>query len=282
MKRYFFLLLILTFYSATSQDIIVTTANDTISCKITTVTNAYIDFSVFDKSGILLVSDRIQASQVKYFEYGQPQMEKPTTSEIKKEDRFVLDEFKPSTIRLALNTGFTYQLGGYKGAPSEYKQQVQSLWNLGSDFHYFLSKNVGIGAKYNYIFTGAEADFDPNIYGISSIRDEEIRFSYTAVSLLYRNFLYDDQIMHYFISGGIVKYKTDGLIDGNHFYESGDTFGVVLGVVYDFLLAENFGIGVGAEVNIARLSEIERDGVILPADFSLTRIDLTVGLRLLK
>ena len=263
---------------------IVTNANDTINCKITNVTNAFIDFSIYDKSGILLVSDRIQASRVKYFAYGQQQTESKyqPIPEIKKEDRFVLDEFEPATVRLALNTGYTYQFGGYRGWPSSYRKQLQSLWNVAGDFHYFLSENVGLGVKYNYTFTKAEDDFDPNIYGISSIRDEEIRFAYAAVSLMYRNFLYDDQIMHYFISGGIIQYKTDGLIDGDQFYESGDTFGVVFGVVYDFLISESFGVGVGAEINIARLSEIEKDGKIQPVDFSLTRVDLTLGLRFLK
>ncbi|WP_370086170.1 hypothetical protein [Ekhidna sp.] len=284
MKRYFFLLLILGFYSASSQDIIVTNASDTINCKITKVTNSYIDFSIFDKSGILLVSDRIQTSRVKHFEYGQSQTEnqQPSTPTIKKEDRFVLEEFEPSMVRLALSTGYTYQFGGYRGWPSSYRKQLQSLWNVGGEFHFFLSENVGVGAKYNYTFTKADADLDPNIYGISSIRDEEIRFSYAAISLMYRDFLYDDQIMHYFISGGLIQYKTDGLIDGDQFYESGDTFGVVLGIVYDFLLTENFGIGVGAEVNIARLSEIEKDGRTIPTDFSLTRVDLTLGMRFLK
>lgn len=285
MKHYLILLIVIFgFHHGNSQDVIITKAGDTINCKITRVTDEFIHFSVFDQGGILLVRSRIPVSQIKQFKQGESKAEKqsPIPPAIREEDRFILDEFDPSSFRLSLNTGYTYQFGGYEGWTSSYKKQVKSLWNFGSELHYFLSDDIGVGAKFNYIFTKAADEFDPQIYTISSIQDERIRFTYIALSFMYRNFLYDDQVVHYFIAGGIIKYRTDGLIDGNSFYENGDTFGFVLGVTYDFLLSENFGVGVGAEVNIARLTEIETGGAIQPVDFSLTRFDLTLGLRLFK
>ncbi|WP_420578588.1 hypothetical protein [Ekhidna sp.] len=286
MKQFFYsLILLLVCHLAQSQDVIVTNEGDTIDCKITRITNEFIHFSVFDESGFLLIRSRLPKTQIQHYHQGEEQgtMDVVSSSpEIKEEDRFVITEFNPASFRLAVNTGYTYQFGGYEGWPDSYQQQLKSLWNLGADFHYFLSDNLGVGLKYNYIFTNAEEDFDPTIYPISTIRDERIRFSYAAISLMYRNFLYDDQVIQYFIAGGIVNYKTDGLVDGSKFYEEGDTFGLAIGVTYDFLFTENFGMGAGVEVNVAKLTEINTSRGPALVDFSLTRVDLTLGIRLYK
>lgn len=228
---------------------------------------------------------RLPLSEVESYEQSDFETEVETNQnepEITDQNRLILPDFKLAKFRLSLNAGYTYQFGGYEAWPDSYQKQLQSLWNLGGDFHYFPSEVFGLGIKYNHIFTKADQDFDPQRYGISSIRDEKIRFSYAALSLMYRNILADDQMIQYFIAGGFIQYKTDGLLDGNPYNERGDTFGVALGVTYDFLVTENFGIGAGAEINIANLSEIESNGAVIPVDFSITRIDLTVGLRFLK
>ncbi|WP_424961174.1 hypothetical protein [Ekhidna sp.] len=286
MKHFLFaLILLLVSYGAHSQDIIVTKDGDTITCQITRVSDDFIHFSVFDKSGILLMRSRLPLSEVESYEQTdiEPDVESNSNEPgLNEQNRLILPDFKLATFRLALNAGYTYQFGGYEAWPDSYQKQLQSLWNVGGDFHYFPSEVFGVGIKYNYIFTKAEQDFDPQRYGISSIRDEKIRFSYAALSLMYRNILADDQMIHYFIAGGFVQYKSDGLLDGNPYNERGDTFGVALGVAYDFLVTESVGIGAGAEINIANLSEIESNGTVIPVDFSITRIDLTVGLRFLK
>ncbi|MEQ8903801.1 hypothetical protein [Ekhidna sp.] len=291
----FFLAFTLAFHCAKSQDIIVTTEQDTISCRITRITNEFIHFSVFDKrSGILLMQSRLPLTHIAYHNQAKPEdnpsdpddeVEAIETRPIRDEDRFILEDFEPASFRLSLNTGYTYQLGGYQGLPSSYKKQMQSLWNFGSEFHYFVSENIGLGVKYNHIYTHANEDFQPpysTAFGFTNLRDERIRFNYLGLSASYRNFFYDDQVVNYFIAGGIVRYRTDGKGDGVPFYQEGDTFGFVLGFSYDFLLVENFGVGLGAEVNIARLSEFDNNGTVVPADFSLTRVDFTIGLRLFK
>lgn len=279
------LILLMVSYSVQSQDVIITQSGDTIECKITRVSAEFIHFSVFDKSGILLMRSRLPMSEVQSYNKtdSDPPVQSPSdVSVLEDDDRLILEDFDLAILRLSLNAGFTYQLGGYESWPDSYQKQLQSLWNLGGELHYFPSEAFGLGVKYNHIFTEAEQDLDPLRYGISTIRDERVRFSYAALSLMYRNLLSDDQVIQYFIAGGFINYKTDGLIDGNAYNERGDTFGVALGVAYDFLVTENFGIGAGAEINIANLSEIESNGTVIPVDFSLTRIDLTIGLRFLK
>ncbi|MEP1033248.1 hypothetical protein [Ekhidna sp.] len=287
MKRYLFLfVLLLVFHCATAQDIIVTSEGDTIDCKITRITSEFIHFSVIDKSGVLLMRSRLPLSKVTHYEQSDPNDKGNLKTESEsREPEVYVDESEPATFRLSLNTGYTYQLGGYEGMPDTYKKQVQSLWNFGGEFNYFLSEKIGVGVKYNRIQTKANEDFVPpfsTAFGFSSLRDERIRFSYVGLSLLFRNFYYDDQVMNYFISGGMIRYRTDGFGDGIPFYQKGDTFGLVLGVSYDFILVKNFGLGFGAEINFARLSEFDNNGTIVISDFSLTRLDLTIGIRLFQ
>ncbi|MEO9485492.1 MAG: hypothetical protein ABJG47_18675 [Ekhidna sp.] len=288
MRRHFiFSILVFAFAFANAQDVIVTTEGDSIECKITQISDDFIDFSVFDKSGILLLKSSLPLSKVKYYNRIETGVKDDTLRivELKEEDRIILEDFEPASFRLTLNTGYTYQFGGYDGLPNSYKKQMQSLWNFGGELYYFLSENIGVGAKYNHIRTEANEDFVPpfnTVFGFSSLRDERIKFSYMGLAIAYRNFLYDDQVVNYFISGGIIKYRTDGFGDGVPFYQEGDTFGVAVGVSYDFILMKSFGLGFGAEINIARLSELDNNGAMVLADFSLTRVDVTMGIRLFK
>ena len=284
------LILLVVSYCVHSQDIIVTKDGDTITCQITRVSDDFIHFSVFDRSGILLMRSRLPLSEVESYEQSDFETEVETNQkkpEITEQNRLILPDFKLAKFRLSLNAGYTYQFGGYEGTPASYKRQLQSLWNLGAGIDYFPIESFGIGVRYNRAFTKANHDFDPPIQiepgvFITELRDESIRFNYVALSLLYRELLDDDQMMYYFLSAGLISYKSDFKGDGMSFYQSGETIGVVFGICYDFKLADSYGMGMGLEVNLARLTELDNNGVIYRADFPLSRIDLTIGLRLFK
>lgn len=268
-----------------AQDTIVTVEQDTISCKITRVSNEFVHFTVFDKTGIVLMRSRLPLSKIQQYEQTESQRDPIVSNEsVAKEEKELLsyEEERPSKIRVGLNTGYTYQFGGYEGLPATYKNQLQSLWNFAGEANYFVSKHIGLGARYSYIFTKANEDLDPRIFGFSQLRDEKVNFTYLALSLMYRKFFYEDQIINYFVSGGIINYRTDGLGDGVPFYQEGDTFGFAFGFSYDLLLTEHIGMGIGAEANIATLRSFIHNGVSVPADFKLNRLDITLGLRLFK
>ena len=282
-----FLIIVLVSFLGHSQDTIITYEGDTIDCKITRVTTEFIHFTVYDQSGIVLMRSRLPLNTIQYYEQSDEEQVDGSNNppKLDEQEKFILEDYKPPKFRLSFNTGYTYQLGGYDGLPESYKTQLQSLWNIGSDFHYFPSNKIGLGFKVNHIFTEANQDFEPPIstsFGFSSLRDEQVRFTYYAVSILYRNLIYGDQAIHYFLAGGLVNYRTDLLGDGVAFYQEGDTFGMTFGLLYDFMLLENLGLGVGVEALIANLSEFDNNGIIVPADFNISRIDLSIGIRLYK
>ncbi|GAB4242270.1 MAG: hypothetical protein Tsb0034_19640 [Ekhidna sp.] len=284
MKRYLTLLVFLFLsYCGLSQDTIVTVEGDTIECQITRISETFIHFSVIDKSGVLLMRSRLPLSKIQTYDRVSQLESEAAEERVEPPERLAYtDAYSPPNIRVAVNGGFTYQFGGYEGLPKPYKDKMQLLWNLGGEAHYYLFETFGVGVKYAHIFTKLDHEFEPPFYGpfgLTEIKDERIRFDYYGLSLAYRTERYSDQHIQYFLSGGMIKYKTEGTGDGVPFYQEGETLGVILGVTYDFLLTNHIGVGFGTEVTLAKLTELNSNGFVSPANFSISRIDLAIGLR---
>lgn len=277
----------LSFHFGNSQDIIVTTEGDTIECEITRISEEFIHFSVFDKGGGILMRSRLPLDGVQYYQQSEDTDEIPDkeNTEMEMEESFLSESYDPPTFRFALSSGYTYQFAGYENLPNSYKNQLQSLWNIGGDLQYFPSENFGFGLKYIRLSTNANEDFEPpysNAFGFSKLRDEKVRFNYFGISFILRNSLSLDQFIHYYISGGLLNYRSDLEGDGTPYYQEGDTFGFVFEVSYDFNLVENFGVGIGAKVTIANMYEFDNNGTQVNADFELSRVDVSIGLLLFK
>ena len=267
-----------------AQDTIITTQGDTLECKITRVTDEFIHFSVFDRSGVLLMRSRIPISGVT--SYVQTETDSSDNSDTKNEefDPSFYEQREPDFVRLAISSGYTYQFGGYEGLPQTYVSKITSLWNIGAELHLFTSENFGIGLKYNRIATPVSHQFIPPLITffdtISNI-EEDVRFSYLALSLMGRQILDNpNHIIYFEASGGIVNYNDNGTIDGTSFFESGDAFGLALGVGYDYAINSYFGLGLKIEVNLATLNSLNLNGTnVTGTDFNVSRIDFTAGIR---
>lgn len=269
-----------------AQDTIVTTAGDTIACKITRVSTSFIHFSVFDKSSVLLMRSRLPLSTIQFYEQADDQTAESPLAEPEPEiiSNVYYEDALPS-FRLATNGGFTYQFGGYDRLPQSYRTKAQTLWNVGGEFHYFLSDKIGVGIRYTHYTTSIDHEFEAlTPQGIRNIRleGETIRFNHLGLGMIYRFMIYDDRSINYFMSSGLINYRTSGLIDGNYFEELGEAFCITAGISYDFFLSDHFGVGLGAEVTIAKISEIEYNGAPVNVDFPISRIDLVLGLRLFQ
>ena len=286
MKHLFVIIIfLLTIGASYSQDLIVTNQGDSIACKITKVSEQYVHFTVYDGTGLILTRSRLPLSEVASYSQTEEESEgtPPPEQEVKREDLFVLDSYSIPNFRLGINAGFTYQFGGYDGLPQSYKNQVQTLWGFGGELDYFFqSSNVGIGIKYHYTFTRANQDFLLVDGSILELRDELIQFNFLGVSAILRKISADDQAIHFYVTGGTLLYRSDYLFDGVSFNEEGDTFGGGFGVGYDYRLSERFGVGISLDLLLAQLSQIAFNGNPVNFDFDVSRIDLTVGLRMYK
>jgi len=286
MKQLFVIVIFfLTIGASYSQDLIVTNQGDSIECKITKVSEQYVHFTVYDGTGLILTRSRLPLSEVASYAQAEDASEAtpPPEQEIKREDLFVLDSYSIPNFRLAVNSGFTYQFAGYDGRPNSYKNQVQTLWGFGGELDYFFPRtNVGIGFKYHYAFTRANEDFLLVDGSILELRDELIQFNYYGIAIILRKIASDDQVIQFHLTGGTLLYRSDYLLDGVPFNEEGDTFGGGFGVGYDYRLSERFGVGISLDLMLAQLSQIAFNGNPVNLDFDVSRIDLTVGLRIYK
>lgn len=280
------LLLIL---SAKGQDTIITNKGDTIFCKITRLSEQYIHYLIVEQS----LRSRIPRDQVQSFTQAVEEIPKKETinavstpigaqePEVEEPSFSPLDEFEDLNIwRFALNGGYTYQFGGYSEHPSDYQKQVRSLFNFGGEAHYFTSSTFGFGLKFNRISTGTSAE---TLFNVTDVQ-ETISFTYVAFSLINRQAsVYDDNLLYYEVSAGLISYLDDGFINGFPYEEKGRTLGVNFEIGYDFLINSSYAVGANLGVNIAHLNNLTVNGTNIPnADFGLSRVDLTIGVRMFK
>jgi len=264
---------------AKGQDQIITKAGDTINCKITRISSDYIHFQIDDSTGP--IRSRIEKDKVlSYFQKEEPTL--PTINspvEEKQDDALARfgESIESHKLRVGLNTGFTYQFGGYEGRPKSYTQQIRTLWNFGGELHYMVWSSVGIGVKYNRISTKVD-DINNGFHFI-----EDVRFQFLALSVLLGRPGRESGDVHYVISGGRLSYRDDGTIDGQNFFEEGETIGISLEMGYDFELSSDFAAGINLGLTVARINELDVPaGTITGVAFDVSRIDLTVGIRYLK
>ena len=278
-----------------AQDYIVPASNDTIYCKITRISDSYLHYSVESEVGT--TRTRIKQENVQTFFQAVPFVEE--------EPEPVEEEYNPHIItqepgvelppdvklrqfgggdresfRIGLQGQFGYQFAGYEGSEKAYTKQVRTLWGFGAEAHYFLNRGLGFGIRYNRISTPASGE---NIVanGVSLNQlDEQITFTYTAVSMLNRRdgFGKNDKT-YYGVSVGFVKYHNEGSINLTPFYEEGRTLAIALDGGYDYAITSKFGIGIGASLNIARLSEIDTNTGTAFGSFDVSRFDITFGVR---
>ncbi len=289
-KILFFLLVSISCLIAKGQDQIITKAGDTLNCKITRISSGYIHFQISDATGP--IRSRIERSNVlSFYQAEEPQQpqgqigDPKTEEEVGISDRFA-DLIESNRFRIVLNTGFTYQFGGYENHPTSYARQLRTFVHLGADIQFFPTDRFGVGLKYNRTSTPAQENFDPSFaqaFGTNSI-EEKVRFHYVGFSLLSRQPRGSDQYLIYSIAGGKVMYRDDGFKDNNvPYFEHGDSFALELAIGYDYILDSNLAVGVGFALNIGRINEYETpSGTVNGANFDVSRFDLTLGLRFLK
>lgn len=143
MKRILFVLFICVGWAGSSyaQDLIVTTAGDSIFCKITREREGYVYF-VYNKEGAptsTLMADNAIAEKRKGL--------------YKTHIRYVGEE-NFAHWQYRLHGGYSRRIARVSDqlAPGirDYLNKMKSGYTLGGDIHYFISESFGLGVRYNY------------------------------------------------------------------------------------------------------------------------------------
>jgi len=145
-KTYCFLLFLsICFIQSYAQDLLVTTANDSINCKVTAEKANFIYFNFMHdgefRKTLLAKSD---VRQIVYNYFDEAIIEPPKWEDAASFKRF----------RLSVNGGMGYRTAeNPDDLPSVLDNYIDELkWGgtFSADFGYFLSEAIGIGVKYNY------------------------------------------------------------------------------------------------------------------------------------
>ncbi|KAA0990884.1 porin family protein [Dyadobacter aurulentus] len=217
--------------SSLAQDLIVTTAGDSIFCKITRERDGYVYFN-YIKEGVsantLIASDSIA------------------------EKRMGLYKTRVRNVGEAGFTRWQYRLqGGYSRriarvsdqvAPGvkDYLTKMKSGYTLGGDIHYFISEPLGLGVKYNFnAYQYKDTDFE-----------DKVKMHYIAISALNRLVLRSDNEISLGVNLGYQSYLDQLTSLGTDLHITGGTLGAGLEAGYAFRVAKS----AKAFLNLAWLS----------------------------
>lgn len=288
-KAFLFLTFLFSMQLIAAQDLIVTTQGDSIECKITKIKPDYIYFIFKHKNEIrntLLAKWAVKDYHYNYYPHSE--LDSINLSKVKDYPSF----------RLAFNVGRGYQTARVSEAvPEDFQNYVKEMkWGmvLAADLTYYISEPIGFGLKYNYFHTSNQID---NIYiqmqdgsRLEGDMSDDIHISFIGpmLSTRYLNQNKKNAGVLNFAVGYLGLKNNNKMI--NDYKITGSTVGLLCDFGYDIGLSKNLALGFQLTFLTGNLFQYKiSDGVTterikLSKDNyeSLSRIDLTVGLRLYK
>lgn len=288
MRFYSLITLLFCFTSVRAQDLIVTDKGDSLNCKITKIGNDFIHFTFKYENEIR--NTLLPVRQIKFY----------------KKDCYTKPEVPADKIKNADGNYQKFRVGIYGGwsnrtakvsnsVPSAFQQYVKDLksgYHIGEDFSYFISENIGFGAKYTIYRASNQLD---NIYAVDTVTGQvrtgklkdDITIQYFGPTICKRisstnkktNFISD-------FSLGYLSYKDNATVIDNFTLTSG-TFGLFWDLGVDFSIDKNLSLGLFFSYTIGTLNQYYYDDgsktktIKLDQNNSenISRIDLSVGLR---
>ena len=268
MKRILFILLFAMCASTGfAQDLIVTTAGDSIFCKITRESKGYVHFS-YNKDGAptntLIANDAIANKQKGLY--------KTQVKYVGKES-FARWQYR-------LQGGYSRRIARVNDqvSPSlrSYLNKIKSGYTVGGDIHYFISEPLGFGVKYAHnAYQYTETGFE-----------DRVKLNYFALSALNRLILRSENEILLGVNMGYQSYADRLNSSGTEFKIDGGTIGLGLEVGYAIKLANaskafvNLSLlsGTITKINLETVGRKETIKLDKEQFEGLGRIEVTLGL----
>lgn len=289
--EFIFIFISVTLFSVSvqAQDLIITNEGDSLNCKITKIKsdNIYFIFKYKDE----IRSTLLPLGQVKYHQYNYYQ-----TSEVPA-NKVVGNEIYPH-FRAAINGGWSYRVAKLAdNIPSDFEQYMKDLksgYHYGLDLSYFFSEQLGFGFKYYYYKSKNEID---NVYvtlpnGSTQYGKMSDDISINFIGPFFSTRLLDSNKKNGFLLNLGIGYMgyTDKAVLISDLTIKGSTLGLCWDIGYDIGLSENLSLGFQLSYMIGTLTQydlsdgVHTEKVKLEKDKyeSLSRIDLSIGLRIIK
>ena len=289
----------------TPKDLILTNNMDSIRCKIVSIKQTYIVYSIDTNDATS--SSTIPLDNVRYYRH---------------------DFYRPKNTgyqkwTISVNGGYSRRWANIaKNLPSNYTQHIEQLrtgYHWGVDFAYYFSENFGIGPKF-MIFKSSDSRTIRESIGSSGYT--RINSSFSFYFTMYDSYTFiesysytfkdvkvnDEHTMPYIglsassrlygikkrgtlmfnFSVGYLGYTDVGYYDGQSYTIKGHTLGQIIDFGYDYWFTRNMALGARLSLSNGTIKKCTKetsttiDKIKLKKDEyeGLGRIDFSVGLRL--
>ena len=264
-----------------SQDLIVTTSNDSINCKITKVKRNQLYF-VFKKNNeaqsTLIPLENV--ASYKYDFYEEPNISKDEIPGFNKNSGF----------RIAINSGYSYDPGKeYDSGSSElndYFDKLRSGYHIEGSAIYLFDEYFGLGVRYSHFRAKNEligAFGDPSVVYRNDISTNFIgpQFSLRFLNQSKKNAFFLNSSIGYLSYENEQDYSNPVKITGN-------AIGFVSEVAYDIGISENWSLGLQIGITAGRVKKVTLEDGTSTEEIELPsnqrpqgsgRIDFGIGLR---
>ncbi|AGA78878.1 autotransporter protein [Echinicola vietnamensis] len=251
-----------------AQDLLVTSEGDSISCKITSIENGTVHFTL-DRNG-QTVQTLMPPQKVSTFEEG---------FYTKKNQKPALSVPRQRPWRLGISSGYGRRLSKTHEslAGTSYARGLKNGYHITLEGQYFFPSETGIGLVYSSFHAKSESQ---------SLMDD-ITISFLGPTLYAKMPSGNNNSFLLGGSFGYLSYKDQAYSHSNgDFTLKGATLGAMLDATYDIGLSENLALGLGLSVTSGVIEKItiekgrNKQTIDLDAgnEEGLLRIDLKVGL----
>ncbi|MBC7866486.1 MAG: hypothetical protein H7X88_03030 [Gloeobacteraceae cyanobacterium ES-bin-316] len=271
--------------SGEAQDLILTTKNDSINCKIVRVTTGEIVF--VSKHSDEVIRTKLPVADVKLYEKDFYLSKNTSSLKVKKatmHDRFTL----------SVSGGFSYLIAKTSSeVPKDFKPYIKELksgYHVGGDIAFFISENIGVGLKYVNFNTSNETYvtlIQPGQTKNGIMRDD-VTTHFIAPTFVARSISMNQKtIFNAGYSLGYLGYSNDAvLID--KFKITGSTVGMGFDLGIEQKISNTFGlelklgavIGSLGKVEISNGTSVQTKTLAKEERENISRIDISLGLKL--
>jgi len=268
------LLIFLPLQILSGQDKIITIQNDTILCKIVSVSSSHIQYKQKGKNQYT-VAKKIPTEEVlEYFSFSKSpkSTERPWVIGL----QFGGSSLLASPAHYEYRILYTWDGVVAKQSP-DYSKQVNLGWGFKGDIHYMFSNFWGLGVKYSSSIVSSQNEFAQRDWNLSHlshlwvILDQRQFIHYAGPSVIFRQWLNIEQKLQLSetFSAGYIHYRDELLMDSyfNGYYPydralfKNNTWGLNAGLSLDYYLVSWLSIGANVGFTYAHLSKLDKSTV---------------------
>ena len=292
------ILMLLPLQLVSGQDKIITIQQDTIFCRIVSISSTHIQYEQKVENQYVgkfipteQVSSYLRSSQLAEISpYYQAVRQKP-----KPTHRWLIGVYAGGGSLLASTANdekSMIEMGIPKSQAIDYNKKLKRGWSMNGDIHYLFSDNFGLGAKYSLFTSLVQKDFTMAINSMFPeyvcVGMKEIQYiQYAGSSVIFRQWLDENHKFQLIetLSAGYVHYRDEIRMDPNQytflFYQN--TYGIPVAIYSILAESKTWGANASFSVNyfpVSRLSVGANAGFmyarLTKADFSTKQTTQTI------